>query len=789
MGATPNLDRLVALVADKGGTSYPKTAEDALTDDDMEQAHQHLRKTCPWYEKASAGAPVADFEQHCQAAHGSQPPKLVVKLTPHTAEASTVDKPTRPPGGPGLFHVKGLHLPPYIQHLWFHLVKEYGEKKAYGVAVGVVKKWAAGINPGGKHPTKTHPDVKAAASKNVAQWEEDRAKAHEQAARTANRDKSHVKATVELAATMSKPEANYRGGGTAGHCCGDCSMACGWKAPDFESSDCSLVMGLVEADHVCDHYEPDRKAVKVSLAAPGAGAEPFDGDQMLPLPRTPADAKQMFTAHRVNDIRVSLAHAAERMGAARKAPTPEARGYQMRHIYNHLVDSLNHVHQLMANLRDNYAAEGRELEAMRGLVGLAKSVSPAAKASTTAHLTETISNELTHAKRHADLMLTGKPDTEWNFNADHCQKHLAGATEHAAKLAAHLLDNYPTEAKWLKRLQLAPGEPHEGAPSLMKSVHLSGLRVELDASGTGGLAGGAVVTAPGAMKDFIPPPTGGKYSQYGLHQKPSQTVSPSPPLPPSVPMPTPDEVRKLISDVPESHDVSLSNSVKNFLESAAVKLEKNDELGALAMLRSAVTAVFAAHKADIGSVMPAFYTAGVFSKIPPAEQSSAGQAILEAQKQRNQWRELHFAVQTLADRIRKRYFHGQYNGPTQMARFTDGSDMGALEVLLVQAEVQEPGTALGRLLLAASAGKTAGHSVGSKPKPNPVAIEAAHARAVLAHREHVEHVAHVAHLHVEHLRHMAHEAHLAHEVTHGATPAIRQNAALNEAYSSPVTKG
>lgn len=123
-----------------------------------------------------------DFETH-----DVTEPAERVKLTPRTPEASTVPQPTVPPGGPGLFHVKGMQLPPYIQHLYKHLVARYGRQKAYGVAVGVVKKWAAGVNPGGWKTKsgkgkRTHPDVRAAAQKNVAQWEADRARAHKQSA-------------------------------------------------------------------------------------------------------------------------------------------------------------------------------------------------------------------------------------------------------------------------------------------------------------------------------------------------------------------------------------------------------------------------------------------------------------------------------------------------------------------------------------------------------------------------------------------------------------------------------
>jgi hypothetical protein len=83
-------------------------------------------------------------------------------------------------------------------------------------------------------------------------------------------------------------------------------------------------------------------------------------------------------------------------------------------------------------------------------VGLAKSVSPTAKAATTAHLTETTLHELSHASLHAQAM--GKDDPggeEWAFDADHCASHLDGAVEHAGKLWEHFHDNYPREAAWL----------------------------------------------------------------------------------------------------------------------------------------------------------------------------------------------------------------------------------------------------------------------------------------------------------------------------------------------------
>jgi predicted ABC-type ATPase/2'-5' RNA ligase len=85
-------------------------------------------------------------------------------------------------------------------------------------------------------------------------------------------------------------------------------------------------------------------------------------------------------------------------------------------------------------------------------IGLAKAVSPAAKAATTSHLLETSLHEETHGRRHADAMLKATPDDEWGFNADHCEKHLKGAVEHVGKLAQHMRDNYPDVARWLAEL-------------------------------------------------------------------------------------------------------------------------------------------------------------------------------------------------------------------------------------------------------------------------------------------------------------------------------------------------
>jgi hypothetical protein len=384
---------------------------DLLEEQELKQAHDHLSGECGFYRMVNDGE-KADHEKHCGTGGGA-----LVKFTARTPEASTVPQPTVPPGGPGLWHVKGMQLPPYIQHLYKHLVGRYGKEKAYGVAVGVVKKWAAGVNPGGWKTKsgkgkRTHPDVQAAASRNVAEWEEKRARAHAQHRKTEARTRSQH----TLAATLVVPEPCQR--------------------------DDRVVTG---------------------------------------------------------------------------------------------------------------GSRGSEQD--------------------------------------------------------------AGAHELATKVT---------------------------------------------------LAGDSW-SAPGISRATIPPAPGGTYEQYGLHQKPAQTIAPSPPLPPKVPRPTEKEILALVGDVPECSQPYLSETARTFLRAAAVKLSKNDDLEALAMLRSAQTALRNAHRADLGATMPWRNVANVFTRVPSAEASSATALMLQGRDRALEWRGLETRCDALLTRLRKRFFHGRFNGPSERA--------------------------------------------------------------------------------------------------------------------------
>lgn len=99
-----------------------------------------------------------------------------IRRTSETPTASTVPQPLGKPGGPGLFHIKGLQLPPYIQHVRDQIMAQgKTESQATGEAVGIVENWAAGHDG---HGHAVHPDVQAAASANIAKWKADIAEAH-----------------------------------------------------------------------------------------------------------------------------------------------------------------------------------------------------------------------------------------------------------------------------------------------------------------------------------------------------------------------------------------------------------------------------------------------------------------------------------------------------------------------------------------------------------------------------------------------------------------------------------
>ena len=144
----------------------------------------------------------------------------------------------------------------------------------------------------------------------------------------------------------------------------------------------------------------------------------------------------------------------------------------------------------------------------------------------------------------------------------------------------------------------------------------------------------------------------------------------------TAPLPTPQEVRALLTQVPADGDVALTATVRKFLEQAAGKLERDAPIEALASLRGAQTAIYSASKTETAEASPGVFSANIFARVPPAEQSSATSVMRQSVDRRMAYRGLEQKVGVLADRIRRRFFHGVYAGPSQL-RLTE-DDMSAV---------------------------------------------------------------------------------------------------------------
>jgi hypothetical protein len=95
------------------------------------------------------------------------------EFSAQTGALATTPHPFGKPGGPGLWDVKGMELPPYIQNIAHALLRK-GRAKTLGQAIAMAKaatsRWAAGKN--------TTPEVRAASAATNADWAAKRARAH-----------------------------------------------------------------------------------------------------------------------------------------------------------------------------------------------------------------------------------------------------------------------------------------------------------------------------------------------------------------------------------------------------------------------------------------------------------------------------------------------------------------------------------------------------------------------------------------------------------------------------------
>lgn len=101
-----------------------------------------------------------------------------LEFTPMTGVSSTVQHPFAKKPKPGLWGVPGMQLAPYVQNVAHALLRTgraKDESEAIHMAYGIVKRWAQGKGRNGK---SVHPDVQAAAGRNIADMDAKRIRAH-----------------------------------------------------------------------------------------------------------------------------------------------------------------------------------------------------------------------------------------------------------------------------------------------------------------------------------------------------------------------------------------------------------------------------------------------------------------------------------------------------------------------------------------------------------------------------------------------------------------------------------
>ena len=152
-------------------TTAKTTPPGSITAGQQAEIRQLVKdRKVPGPDAADATDPAA-----MKALSGSEAQALIKHLRTFPARTATralAHEPLGKPGGPGLFHHKGMQLPAYIQHIARDLMESRGmpESEAIATAVSMCKKWAAGGED-------VKPDTRAKAAAAVAEWERLRASA------------------------------------------------------------------------------------------------------------------------------------------------------------------------------------------------------------------------------------------------------------------------------------------------------------------------------------------------------------------------------------------------------------------------------------------------------------------------------------------------------------------------------------------------------------------------------------------------------------------------------------
>jgi phage head maturation protease len=125
-----------------------------------------LRAKAPAAHHAPAHATAHATAHHAPAKTAPAKTAPAKAVPAKTATRALAHEPLGKPGGPGLFHHKGMQLPAFVQHIARDLMESRGmpESEAIATAIAQCKRWAAGGQD-------VKPETRAKAAAAVAEWE------------------------------------------------------------------------------------------------------------------------------------------------------------------------------------------------------------------------------------------------------------------------------------------------------------------------------------------------------------------------------------------------------------------------------------------------------------------------------------------------------------------------------------------------------------------------------------------------------------------------------------------
>jgi len=147
--------------------SIDPTAYEARFKGDVASSHlpADIKARMAPYERGLQTGAVYKRLQREYRGPGTQAGASTVQFSAETGRLDTESHPFGKPGGPGLWGVKGMELPPYIQNIARALLRKGRAKnlsQAIAMAKGATSRWEHGKN--------TSPEVRAASAETNASW-------------------------------------------------------------------------------------------------------------------------------------------------------------------------------------------------------------------------------------------------------------------------------------------------------------------------------------------------------------------------------------------------------------------------------------------------------------------------------------------------------------------------------------------------------------------------------------------------------------------------------------------